>query len=162
MTGVFLNLGAGRKLMGARAFGEFSGEASDYVVINTDISDHRDEREKADSSIVFRQASADSLWLQDEAVDIVFAISPYGYYPLNKEVHRVLKDDGVVVVVGQAQNKYYKKPFDPQWDGAQASFVKLEFFPPVIKNIILKMGSQTTHGHAINPDTMNFDAYMKK
>lgn len=199
MLGIFLNIGAGSKLMGTRAFGQFAGEEHDYVIFNMDsghekvskllqgkgwtanaiktafgerqlnqiIAEELDDAERNElgahakslsaSDNNFEYSPADCIMLQDLTVEMIFAISPYGYKPLNKETHRVLKREGIVVVAGTSNNPFYKVPHE-QADAEL--FTELAVFPPVVKRVIEKVGSQTTHGADIS-SRLEYKAFMK-
>lgn len=200
MLSIFLNIGAGEKLMGIRQFGEFSGEEQDYVVFNTDVEYVQVSRILKDSGLSdqeirdlfgrkslkdiiaslpeghkqtvkdaekklnrledrtnFEYGSATHILLQDATVEIIFSLSPFNYKPLNPETHRVLKTDGIVVVGGNKSNKFWKNPFE---ENCQALFEKLDFFPVQVRNILDKIGSQTTHGQAVK--NIDYTAYIKR
>ena len=105
----------------------------------------------------FEYSPADYIMLQDSTVEMIFAMSPYQYKALNRETYRVLKSDGIVVVAGTPKNTFFSDPFD---DDVRDAFTLLDFFPPVVKNILMKVGSQTTHGVDISHN-LEFRAYIK-
>ncbi|WP_444899040.1 hypothetical protein ACJJIX_11310 [Microbulbifer sp. VAAC004] len=49
------------------------------------------------------------LFLDDCSVDVVIAVSPHGYSVLNEEVYRVLKPEGIVIMLGNGANKFFTK-----------------------------------------------------
>src|SRR5260370_21244690 len=105
----------------------------------------------------FEYSPAEHIMLQDSTVEMVFSLSPYGYHPLNKEIHRVLKKDGIVVVGGNDRNPFANNPFA---EGCKDDFEKLDFMVPIVKRILKKIGSQTTHGNPVKE--MIYTAYIKK
>ncbi|USD22276.1 hypothetical protein ACJJIU_00955 [Microbulbifer sp. CnH-101-E] len=58
--------------------------------------------------------------LGDCTVDVVLSVSPYGYSVLSKEVYRVLKPRGLILILGNGSNKYLDKKLK------QDSFRQLE------------------------------------
>jgi hypothetical protein len=48
------------------------------------------------------------LQYQDQTIDVVIMVSPYLFYPLITDAGRILKPNGLLIVVGSIKNRYFK------------------------------------------------------
>jgi len=90
-------------------------EFRNWDIVNLDIynqivvySPDRTKIPFPDASIAYSDVER-QISLADQSVDIALAVSPYGYSVINSEVYRILKPQGVILIMGSQRNKYVNK-----------------------------------------------------
>lgn len=110
---ILLNIACGTQPQNLIAFynnfsKENSADAERYMVHNLD-SDRKlaELKTKGGASVIVADASS-ALPFKDGSVDVVLAVSPYGFSIVNEEVSRVLRPGGGIIILGSRKNKFVK------------------------------------------------------
>ena len=87
---------------------ENTADVERYIVHNLDSDEKLAEVTlKGGASVIVADASS-ALPFKNGSVDVVLAVSPFGFSTVNEEVLRVLKAGGGIIVLGSRRNKFVK------------------------------------------------------
>ncbi|WP_444883819.1 hypothetical protein [Microbulbifer sp. PSTR4-B] len=113
---LIVNLGSGYENPLCKAELERFPELEGWGILNFDLHElhgqkgyQQDSKKVLDSSHVWNANVEKKIPLVDCSADVVISVSPYGYSVLSKEVYRILKPRGLIIIWGNGSNKFIQE-----------------------------------------------------